>query len=144
MTRREQILVALKALADAVPGLAAASITRERTTNVAQDECPALDLAPESEPDPQAIGAGADRHDLTVAFKFYTAGDGAYALADPFVQALHAKLYADPTLAGMASTIQPGATDFAREDGDQTIGRTTVKYTVVYTTRRGDLTAKAR
>lgn len=143
-TRREQILVALFALTASIPGVAAGSRTRERAAPVAESECPALDLAPESEPTPQAMGAGADRRELEVAFKIDTAGSGAYALADPIVQALHAALYLDPTLGGLATTILPGSTDFARDDADQTIGRTTVKYTVVYTTRRGDLTAKAR
>lgn len=144
MTLREQILAAIYTLAQAVPGIAAASITRERATATAEAECPALDMAPDNEPDPQSLGSGADQHELSVVFKIHTAGNGAYSLADPFVQALHAKLYADPTLGNLAATIKPGGTDFARDDADQTIGRTTVRYTVVYTTRRGDLTAKAR
>lgn len=144
MTRREQILQALLELAVTMPGIDAASVTRERATAVAQDECPALDLMPESEPDPQPIGTGLDRHELSVVFKLFTAGNGAYALADPLIQALHDRLYADPTLGRLSTTIIPGATDMAREDGDQTIGRTTVRYTVVYTARRGDLSAKAR
>lgn len=143
-TLREQILQALAARAATVSGIAATSRTRERATPVAASECPALDLAPDSEPNPQALGTGADRRDLAVAFKIHTAGDGAYALADPIVQTLHAALYADQTLGGLATSILPGATDFARDDADQTIGRTTVRYTVVYTTRRSDLAAKAR
>lgn len=139
-TIREQILQALSVIAASVPGIAANSLTRERASPVAEADCPALDLAPESEPDPQVLGSGADRHDLTVVFKIHTAGTGAYALADPIVQALHAALYADPTLGNLAAGILPGATDFARDDADQTIGRTSIRYIVVYTTRRGDLT----
>lgn len=142
-TLREQILQAVLALAATVPGIAATSRTRERATPVVESDCPALDLSPESEPDPQVLGTGADRRDLALAFKIHTAGNGAYALADPIIQALHSKLYLDPTLGGLATTILPGATDFARDDADQTIGRTTVRYTVIYTTRRGDLSATA-
>lgn len=138
-TIREQILQAMLALAGTIPGIAAASLTRERAGPVVEADCPALDLAPESEPEPQPLGPGVDRHDLTVAFKIHTAGDGAYALADPIVQALHGAVYTDPTLGGLAAGILPGATDFARDDADQTIGRTTIRYTVVYTTRRGNL-----
>lgn len=143
-TLREQILQALLAIAATVPGVASNSLTRERDVAVVEDDCPALDLAPDSEPDPQSLGTGADRHDLSVVFKVHTAGTGAYALADPIVQSLHSKLFIDQTLGGLASAILPGATDFARDDADQTIGRTTVRYTVIYTTRRGDLSAKAR
>lgn len=138
-TLREQILQALAARAATVPGIASASLTRERAGPVVEADCPALDLAPESEPEPQALGNGADRHDLTVAFKVHTAGAGAYALADPIVQALHVALFSDPTLGNLAAGIVPGATDFARDDADQTIGRTTVRFTVIYATRRGDL-----
>lgn len=139
MTRREQILVALFALTASMPGVAASSRTRERAAPVAESECPSLDMAPESEPTPQAMGLGADQRDLDVAFKIDTAGNGAYALADPIIQALHAALYLDQTLGGLAVNIRPGSIDFARDAADQTIGRTTVKYTVVYITRRSDL-----
>ena len=143
-TLREQILQALVAVAATVPGIASTSRTRERATPVVESDCPALDLSPESEPNPQALGTGADRRELTLVFKIHTSGNGAYALADPIVQSLHTKLYIDPTLGGLATTILPGATDFARDDTEQTVARTTVRYTVIYTTRRGDLSAKAR
>lgn len=138
-TIREQILQALSVLAASVPGIAATSLTRERAGPVAETDCPALDLAPESD-DPRTMGSGADRHDFGIVFKIHTAGDGAYAQADPIVQALDAALFADPTLGNLAAGIVPGATDFARDEADQTIGRTSIRYTVVYTTRRGDLT----
>lgn len=141
-TLRERILQALAGLAATVPGIAPASLTRERAAPVNEADCPALDLAPEGELAPQAIGAGIDQHELTVIWKIHTAGTGAYTLADPIVQALHAALYADPTLGNLVAGIQPGDTDFARDDADQTIGRTTLRYTLTYTTRRGDLAAQ--
>ena len=138
-TRREQILQALSVIAASVPGIAAASLTRERAGPVAEADCPALDLTPESEPDPVALGAGIDRHELVVAWRIHTAGNGAYALADPVIQSLHGLLFADPTLGGLATGIETGASDFARDDADQTIGRTTARYRITYTTRRSNL-----
>ena len=138
MTRREQILAAVYALAVTVPGIAASSITRERAAPIAESECPALDLAPESEPDPQSLGASADQRNLTVVLKIYTAGNSAYSLADPILQALHAKLYLDQTLGGLASMILSGSTDFARDQADQIIGQTTLRYVIVYFTRVND------
>lgn len=141
-TQREKILIALAALM-AVPGVDADSITRERATAVDEKECPAIDIAPDSEPAPLALGRNVDQHDLTVEIKIYTAGNGAYSLADPHVSALHSAIFADPTLGGIATTITPGATDFARDNAGQTLGRTTVRYRIIYTTRRGDLTRSA-
>lgn len=138
-TRREQILQALIALAADVPGIAPDSLTRERAAPVAESDCPALDLAPESDPEPQLFGGGIDLYELTVAWKIHTAGEGAYSLADPIVQALHTRLYADPTLGDLAVQITPGPTDFARDDADQTIGRTTVRYRIQYFAKRIDL-----
>lgn len=144
MTIREQILSALFVISQGVSGITNSSITRERVRPVQEDECPALDLSPTTESAPQSIGTGADKRNLEVEFKFNTAGSGAYALADSFVGELHRELYADETLGGLATGIIPGPTEFARDDADQTIGRTTVKYTIIYTTRRSDISAKAR
>lgn len=140
-TRREQILQALHAIAAAIPGIASPSITRERATPVQEADCPALDLSPESEPDPAEWGRGTDQRVLTILYRIHTAGDGAYALADPIVHALDTALYTNATLAALVTLIQPGSTDFARDDADQTIGRTSVRYRITYTTRRGNLAA---
>lgn len=139
MTRREQILQALATLAAGIPGIAAASLTRERATPVPEADCPALDLAPESDQEPESWCNGSDLNRLTVVWRLHTAGDGAYTLADPIVEALHARLFADTTLGGLASDMAPGATDFARDDADQTIGRTTLRTRITYFTRRGNL-----
>lgn len=140
-TRREQILQALAVLAAGVPGIAPSSLTRERAAPVAESDCPALDLAPESEPDPTEWGLGTDLRVLTVVWRIHTAGEGAYALADPIVQALDTAIHADSALRSLVTLIQPGSTDFARDDADQTIGRTHVRYRITYTTRRGHLAA---
>lgn len=140
-TIREQILVALHNVAKTVTDIDDASITRERVSPLMEIECPALDLSPESEAAPVAVGAGYDRHDLTVLFKFYTAGSMAYSLADGYINDLHNKLYADTTLKGLVSAIIPGATEFAREKADQTIAKSTATYTVVYSAKREDLSS---
>lgn len=143
-TIREQIMLAVMVIAQAVPGMAAASVTRERDRAVQEGECPALDVEPDNEPAPQALGTGGDKRALSLRFTINTVGAGASALADPIVKALHSGLYLDPTLGGLAATIIPGETEFSREAAGRTIGRTTLIYTVVYTTSRSDLSAKAR
>mgnify|MGYP000882152059 FL=1 len=141
MTLRELILKRAYAVAQAVPGIVSASCTRERAAPVGVDECPALDVSPESEPDPQPLGAGLDRRELTLRIRIYTAGDGAHELADPFVEAFHAGVMSDAALLGIVAGVIPGGADFERDDADQTVGRTTQRYRVIYTTRRGSLTA---
>jgi len=138
-TRRELILQALYALAATVPGIAQDSLTRERATAVNESDCPTLDLAPESDPEPTPFGGGLDLHELTVTWKLCTAGNGAYALADPIVQDLHKAIFAAAPLGELVMQILPGPTDFARDDADQTIGRTTVRYRLQYLTRRSDI-----
>lgn len=143
MTRRELVLQAVMAKAATVPGIAATSLTRERATALGEAECPAMDIAPESESEPIRLGTGIDQRELLLAIRIHTAGNGAYALADPIVEAINAALCGDHSLGGLVSAVQPASTDFARDDADQTIGRTTLRYRIIYTTRRSDLTAKA-
>ena len=135
---RETILQRVEAVARSVPGMAPASVSRERAAPHASDECPALDVAPEGD-DPRPVGAGLDAHELTIRLRVFTAGDGASALADPFIEAFHAALFADPVLAQAVAGIQLGSADFDRDDADVTVGRTTQRYRITYHTRRASL-----
>lgn len=137
-TLRELIMRRVALIAQAVPGVAPLSCTRERASTVLVDECPALDVAPESD-DPQALGAGLDRRDLTLRLRVFTAGNAASALADPFVQDFHARLLADVELEAMGVRIQPGSADFDRDDADQVVGRSTQRFRLTYCVPRGSL-----
>ena len=137
---RERILLRLEAIAKGVPGIDPGSASRERAASYSVTECPAIDVSPESD-DSRTVGAGLDSHELTVRVRVCTAGDGASALADPYVEAFHAALHADADLAGLVASIQTGSADFDRDDADVTIGRTTQRYRITYSTRRGSLAA---
>lgn len=139
-TLRERILQRLEMVARGVPGIDPGSASRERAAPYAASECPALDVSPEGD-DPRTVGAGLDAHELTVRVRVCTAGDGASALADPYVEAFHAAMHADADLAGLVASIQTGSADFDRDDADVTIGRTTQRYRITYSTRRGSLAA---
>lgn len=137
-TLRERIMRRVESIAMAVPGIDPLSCTRERASAVQVDECPALDVAPESD-DPQALGAGLDRRDLTLRLRVFTAGNAASALADPFIQDFHSRLAVDSELDTMGVRVQPVGADFDRDDADQTIGRSTQRFRLTYCVRRGSL-----
>lgn len=137
---RECIMQRLKAIAQNVPGIDPGSASRERAAPYVVAECPSIDVSPESD-ESRTVGAGLDAHELTVRVRVCTAGDGASALADPYVEAFHAALHADAELAGLVASIQTGSADFDRDDADVTIGRTTQRYRITYSTRRGSLAA---
>lgn len=137
-TLREVIMRRVEIIAKAVPGIDPLSCTRERASAVQADECPALDVAPESD-DPEALGAGLDRRDLTLRLRVFTAGNAASALADPFVQDFHVRLLADADLEALGVRIQPGGADFDRDDADQIVGRSTQRFRLTYCVRRGSL-----
>lgn len=141
-TLRGRILQALTTLATGLPGVAPTSVTRERTTAVEEGECPAIDLSPDRE-SKAALGEGVDRNELTAEFKIYTAGAGASSLADPMETSLHTAIFADPTLGGIAGAVIPQPAEFDRAGGEKTIARTTVRYRIIYTSRRNDPTRSA-
>lgn len=87
--------------------------------------------------DPQVLS---DR-ELTVSVQVITRGDAPDALADPIIQSVHSLLMADPKLDNNAIDIIYGPTDFEFESADQTAGRMTQQYRVLFRHSYHDLTA---
>lgn len=79
--------------------------------------------------------------ELTVSVQIITRGDAPDALADPVIQSVHALLMADPKLNNNAIDIIYGPTDFEFESADQTAGRLTQQYRVLFRHNYHDLTA---
>jgi hypothetical protein len=78
---------------------------------------------------------------LQVEVDVLTRGDSPDALADPIAQSLHALLTADSTLGGRAIDITLGDARFEYTSADETAGKLTHEYLVLFRHSHADMAA---
>lgn len=138
-TIREQILTAI---ATALVGTAGVGtrIYRSRPEAVSRAESPALLIEPVQNQSQQFV-IGYLQHTLTVNITVISRGAIPDQLADSTINSLHGKLMADLTLGGLCQDVQPGATRFSIEDGDQPAAAIACEYNIIYRTTLTNLSA---
>lgn len=133
---RDQILDAITALGNTVPGAAA---FRSREAALAREEGPAILVR---WTDDQAATEMSDltKRDLNATVTFIARGDIPDKIADPIMVAMHAALYRDQTLGGLsAGRIIEGETKPDFEVADQDVVAIIVNYRVRYLTPANSL-----
>lgn len=136
-TRRENIMARLKTNLDAIT---TADVYRVRTTPLARGEVPAIVIEPVSD-DPSEDFYSKTQWSLRVRVSVYVRNDAPGNSADAFVEEVHSKIMADPTVNGYALDIDADTTNFSFFDADVPLGVVAMDYLVKYRTDREDLTA---
>lgn len=134
-TAREGILAQIATLANQVQGL---TVFRSRDAAISRAETPALVIQPEEETVEFQSSLLAVRL-LVVVLTVFTRSDVPDQTADPLIQALHAKLMADPTLGGRAARVIEQGSKWAFEVADRTALATELRYQIKYQTLAADL-----
>ena len=137
-TVREQLLTLIQSTIQNAVG--SVPVTREDPAAVAAEDCPAIDIRPDSD-SPEALGgvAGVDKWEMSVTVIITVAGIPASQLADPLVSAVHQAMCGQALLT-IAASVMPSGVDFDSDDGSPPIGRTILRFRVTYATRRGSIT----
>lgn len=136
-TKSERIMVALEAALAGTPGLGP-RIWRDRFEPVSREECPALQIFPESEPHEQGPSLPVLDAALLVQMELSISGRPLSTLADPIRGEVHRRVMADRTLGGLSYDIRSMGTGWDGESGE--IGVVRLRYIVRFRTARGDLT----
>lgn len=126
-TKREQIMQAVKALLAAVPGVT--GVHRSRADKFAGTEAPAINLMPDNE-DPSESNYGQVDARLAVEVQVYHRGAEADRLADPIVEAVHAAMMTDTTLAGLSIDITEAGTSWDFDESDRTSLLVRMRYVI--------------
>ena len=136
-TKRESILARLKTNLDAITGV---NVYRVRTTPLARGEVPAIVLEPVTD-DPSEDSYVKTMWTFRVRCSVFVRNDAPGNAADSFVEEVHSKIMADPTVDGNALDIDADTTNFDFFDADVPLGVVAMDYLVKYRTDREDLTA---
>lgn len=139
MTKREQIMQALKARLAAISGLGITRVDRSRADKYSGTEAPALNLMPDSE-DPAENTIGQIDARLAVEVQVYQRGVEADRLADPIVEAVHAALMGEPTLGGLAIDMSEAGTSWDFDETDRTALLVRMRFVVWHRHNRTALT----
>lgn len=146
MTRRESILTAVAARLQAVPG---AAVYRSRKERFNKDE--GIGIVVTWDEDQPENRAGGGPMGLTVwnfgfmaiviarADESTDATRAADQVADPIVESIHALLFADTTLGGLAATLIAGPAKAIFADSDGTSVEVEMRFTARYQTNANSL-----
>ncbi|MDX2074701.1 MAG: hypothetical protein SFX19_10135 [Alphaproteobacteria bacterium] len=137
-TIREQILAAIKTALTGTTGVDV-RIYRSRPEAISRGESPAILIEPVGNSPVQPVIGFLDNV-FTVRISVIARGAVPDQVADPTIASLHAKIMADLTLGGLAMDIQPGATNYLIEEGDQPAAVISCDYNVIHRTSLTDLT----
>lgn len=138
MTKREQIMNAIKAKLEAVPGMAG-RVHRSREVALSRDEAPAYVLTWESE---RVSGDGVlqfTSKDLAVVVDVYQRAAVPDAAADQYVELAHAALLQDANLGGLSIDIEEGDTELQMDEADITACFVRMEFNVKYRHQRDNL-----
>jgi hypothetical protein len=131
MTKREQILAAIRTALTGTTGVAA-RIYRSRVEPMARQESPAIVVEPIEDVAQQNTSLPTLDWSLTVRIAVVVRANIPDQAADPIVESLHSKLMADLTLGGLAMDIQPQRVEFQTVEADQPAGVVMCDYLVRY------------
>lgn len=138
MSIREIILSRLVTTLESTPSIGA-PVYRSRVTPLARGEAPAIIIEPVMD---QASQTNIPKLDwaMTVRISIIVRGDVPDQVADPLVEAVHAKVMSDLTVAGYAYDVQPQTVGFELIEADNSAGVITCEYLVLYRTSLTDVT----
>ncbi len=141
-TKREQILVAVKALMTSVTGITDAHIFRSRAQAFMANAIPAMSITFLTD-DPDASSTPFPIVDwrLLVRIDLFVTGPVPDQVADPIVQSVHQKLMTNLSLGGLSMDIQPAQVKLELFDGNQPVGNEVMHYMIRYRTTTTDLSA---
>lgn len=139
MSIREDILLALKALAETAVG-ASATVYRSRSAALARSEGSAVLIQPDEEA-VQAVSQFRVVRDWTIVISVLTRDRIPDARADPIIALVHAALIADQTLGGRCARIVEQGSRWGFAEADQDAGSLDVRYVIHYLTPANALAA---
>jgi hypothetical protein len=137
-SKREAIMKRVATNLAAVPGVT--GVFRSEAQAMDRENSPCLLLRWVSEDaTPQTVLAM--ERTLSVEVDVIVRGDVPDALADPIAQAVHASISADPQMGGLAIDTTMGGARFDYTSADETAGKLTQEYLVVFRHSFADMTA---
>lgn len=139
MTKREQILAAIKTQLTNVTGVVDANVFRSRVEPFTRGKVPAIVIEPVSDA-PDSILIPKIDWSLSVRITVLVRGDVPDQIADPIIQSIHSKIMADQSIGGLAIDTLPGLVNYDLIEGDQPVGVVTMSYRVLYRTNAADMT----
>lgn len=140
MTKREQIMQAIKARLEAVPGMAG-RVHRSREVALSREEAPAYVLVWESETvSGDGVHPFTSKH-LSVVVDVYQRAAVPDAAADPYVELAHAALLQDSNLGGLCIDIEERGTELQMDEADLTACFVRMEFVVKYRHERDNLSA---
>lgn len=137
MTKREQIMQALKALLETVPGIDG-RVFRSREDALSREEAPAIVLYWDDEQTLQGVHAFTDKK-LRVNVHVYQRSAQPDSAADPYVQAAHAAVMQNSSLGGLAIDVEEGDTGLELDQADATACFVNMQFFVHYRHQRDNL-----
>lgn len=137
-SKREAILKRVAEVLAATPGVT--GVYRSEAQAMDRENAPCLLVRwTAEEPTPQTVLQM--ERTLTVEIDVIVRGDVPDTLADPIAQAAHALLMADPQLNGLAIDTTMGGARFDYTSADETAGKLTQEYLVLFRHSFADMTA---
>jgi hypothetical protein len=136
-TRRETILDAIRTALTGTTGVGT-RIYRSRVEPLARAESPAIVVEPVSDQADNAVLPKLD-WDMTVRIAVIVRGNIPDQIADPIVEDIHSKLWANATLLSLVTSILPTNVTFDIMEADQPAGVVSLEYQVRYRTSVSNL-----
>ena len=136
-TRREQILEAIVAAITAAN--IGAPLYRSKPEPATKTKSPSVVLLPKTESSLVNVIPYTD-HELQFSLLVRVRGDAPDSIADPIIAGMHAAMFADVTLGGLAMNITQGIVGFFYEMADGTAHEAELTYSVSYRTLTNNLT----
>lgn len=140
MTKREEILQAIRAQLITLTSVPPASIFRSRVSAFLNSEAPAVLLTWDSDTPTQDTVATLSWK-LVVKISVLVREEEAAGESDSIVEEIHGKIMLDPTIDGLVIDLQPGNVKPQRLNADGDAEIITSDFTIVYRTPLQNLTA---
>jgi hypothetical protein len=137
-TKREQIMLALKAKLDSMSPAPAGGVSRTRVYAFDRASLPAVTIEPISD-DPSEGPIPYVDWDLLVRIAVVVRGNAPDSLADPIAEQVHAAVMSDQTLGGLAMDVEPASAKFEFHPGDLPTAIVSLGFRISYRTLNTDL-----
>jgi len=129
-SRREAIILAVRAKLNQLATVPASRVYRSRETAITRAESPAVVLRKDSDPAPE--NRNVDERRLHFVIEIYTRGENAEADADPIEVEIHDALMVDRTLGDKCILLEAGDTIFVDANADLPAHRTEMHFSALY------------
>ena len=138
MTKREQILTNLASNLTSLSGVGSIPVFRSHVEPFSRNKLPAIVIEPRAESSNQVVTDKID-WSLDVKITVVVRGEIPDQIADPIVNAIHAKLSADPQVNSLAIDTNIQSIQFEFADSDQPTGIISMDYNILYRTNTNNL-----